>query len=67
MCTRPLTAFSNPEGGRPIFGYEGVRLGLPSFNFLVAVVLNVPVIIILNGLLVALVNCPVGIILSSLR
>lgn len=28
MCTRPLTAFHNPEGGRPIFGQEGVRLGL---------------------------------------
>ena len=32
MCTRPLTAFSNPEGGRPIFGYEGVRLGLPKLQ-----------------------------------
>lgn len=28
MCTRPLTCYENPEGGRPIFGWEGVRLGL---------------------------------------
>lgn len=29
MCTRPLDAYKNPDGGRPIFGYEGVRNGLP--------------------------------------
>lgn len=28
MCTRELTAYRNPSGGRPIFGYEGVKLGL---------------------------------------
>lgn len=28
MCNKPITAFINPDGGRPIFGYEGVRLGL---------------------------------------
>lgn len=29
MCTRENTAYQNPSGGRPIFGYEGIRLGLP--------------------------------------
>lgn len=29
MCTRPLTAYKNPDGGRPIFGHEGVKNGLP--------------------------------------
>lgn len=28
MCTRELTAFLNPEGGRPIFGWQGVKQGL---------------------------------------
>lgn len=28
MCTRELTAFQNPEGGRPIFGWEGIKRGL---------------------------------------
>lgn len=28
MCTRPTKAFENPEGGRPIFGFEGERDGL---------------------------------------
>ena len=28
MCTRELTAFQNPSGGRPIFGWEGVKQGL---------------------------------------
>lgn len=28
MCTRPLECFQNPSGGRPIFGWEGVKLGL---------------------------------------
>lgn len=28
MCTRELTAYQNPSGGRPIFGWEGVKSGL---------------------------------------
>lgn len=28
MCTRPLTAHPNPEGGRPIFGWQGQKEGL---------------------------------------
>lgn len=28
MCTQELTAFVNPDGGRPIFGYEGHKRGL---------------------------------------
>lgn len=32
MCTRSLTAYVNPDGGRPIFGYEGVRNGLPKLE-----------------------------------
>lgn len=32
MCTRPLTAFVNPDGGRPIFGYEGTKRGLPQME-----------------------------------
>lgn len=28
MCTRPLKAFNNPAGGRPIFGWEGEKQGL---------------------------------------
>lgn len=27
MCTRELTAYENPDGGRPIFGFEGVKNG----------------------------------------
>lgn len=29
MCTRELTAYVNPDGGRPIFGNEGHVRGLP--------------------------------------
>ena len=29
MCTRELTAFINPDGGRPIFGWEGEKNGYP--------------------------------------
>lgn len=32
MCTRELTAFQNPTGGRPIFGWEGVKQGLPEIK-----------------------------------
>lgn len=32
MCTRELTAFVNPDGGRPIFGWEGVKQGLPEIK-----------------------------------
>lgn len=32
MCTRELTAFVNPDGGRPIFGWTGVKLGLPEIK-----------------------------------
>lgn len=32
MCTRPNTAYVNPDGGRPIFGFEGVKLGLPKLQ-----------------------------------
>lgn len=32
MCTKPLKAYQNPEGGRPIFGYQGVREGLPEMQ-----------------------------------
>lgn len=28
MCTREVTAYRNPSGGRPIFGWEGVKNGL---------------------------------------
>lgn len=28
MCTRQVTAFRNPSGGRPIFGWSGVKEGL---------------------------------------
>lgn len=28
MCTSPRKAFINPDGGRPIFGFEGVKNGL---------------------------------------
>lgn len=28
MCTREITAFQNPSGGRPIFGWEGIKNGL---------------------------------------
>lgn len=32
MCTRELTAFRNPSGGRPIFGWEGHKTGLPELK-----------------------------------
>lgn len=32
MCTRELTAFENPSGGRPIFGWAGVKEGLPEIK-----------------------------------
>lgn len=28
MCLKPNTAYENPDGGRPIFGWEGVKRGL---------------------------------------
>lgn len=28
MCTREITAYHNPDGGRPIFGWEGIKRGL---------------------------------------
>lgn len=28
MCTREITAFQNPSGGRPIFGWVGIKDGL---------------------------------------
>lgn len=28
MCTREITAYHNPCGGRPIFGWEGIKNGL---------------------------------------
>lgn len=32
MCTRELTAYENPSGGRPIFGWEGIKEGLPAIK-----------------------------------
>lgn len=32
MCTREMTAYRNPTGGRPIFGWEGVKNGLPELK-----------------------------------
>lgn len=32
MCTRPNTAYENPDGGRPIFGWEGLKQGLPELK-----------------------------------
>lgn len=32
MCTREITAYQNPTGGRPIFGWEGVKNGLPQLK-----------------------------------
>lgn len=32
MCTRPLTAYQNPDGGRPIFGWAGEKRGLPEIH-----------------------------------
>lgn len=32
MCTREITAYVNPDGGRPIFGWEGVKKGLPELK-----------------------------------
>lgn len=32
MCTREITAYQNPSGGRPIFGYQGKKEGLPEIK-----------------------------------
>lgn len=32
MCTQPLTCYENPDGGRPIFGWEGHKRGLPELK-----------------------------------
>lgn len=32
MCTRQITAYENPSGGRPIFGWEGLKQGLPELK-----------------------------------
>lgn len=32
MCTREITAFQNPTGGRPIFGWEGEKNGYPQIK-----------------------------------
>lgn len=32
MCTRPLTCYQNPDGGRPIFGEVGRKEGLPELK-----------------------------------
>lgn len=32
MCTREITAYQNPSGGRPIFGWEGKKTGLPELK-----------------------------------
>lgn len=32
MCTRETTAYQNPNGGRPIFGWEGEKQGLPEIK-----------------------------------
>lgn len=32
MCTSPLKCFQNPEGGKPIFGWAGVKAGLPEMH-----------------------------------
>lgn len=32
MCTRELTAYQNPTGGRPIFGWAGLKAGLPEIK-----------------------------------
>lgn len=32
MCTRQITAFVNPDGGRPLFGYEGEKAGTPKIK-----------------------------------
>jgi len=32
MCTRPNTAYENPSGGRPIFGWSGQKEGLPEIK-----------------------------------
>lgn len=32
MCTRENTAYDNPDGGRPIFGWQGVKEGLPEMK-----------------------------------
>lgn len=32
MCTKPTECYQNPNGGRPIFGWEGVKNGLPKME-----------------------------------
>ena len=32
MCLTQITAYQNPEGGRPIFGWAGVKAGLPEIK-----------------------------------
>lgn len=32
MCTREITAYTNPDGGRPIFGWTGYKQGLPEIK-----------------------------------
>lgn len=33
MCTKPVTAFINPDGGRPLFGHKGDKAGTPKIKF----------------------------------
>lgn len=33
MCTRPNRGYENPEGGRPLFGFEGKKRGLREQDF----------------------------------
>lgn len=32
MCLKEITAYQNPDGGRPIFGWAGVKAGLPELK-----------------------------------
>lgn len=32
MCTREIIAYENPSGGRPIFGWAGLKAGLPEIK-----------------------------------
>lgn len=32
MCTSPNKCYQNPDGGRPIFGWEGIKKGLPEME-----------------------------------
>lgn len=32
MCLKELTAYANPDGGRPIFGWAGLKQGLPELK-----------------------------------